>query len=121
MKQVGRRVLLGLVTLCAGMALPGCHSSHLDVTVENRTGSPIRLLEVDYPNASFGSDGMQAGGVMHYRIQVTANGPLSLQYTAADGKVVKNNGPSLVEHAEGNLSVWLLPAGKAEFHPGNGK
>jgi hypothetical protein len=117
MTRIAMRVLVIGAALWAAAWLAGCHSFHLDVTVENRTGSPIRLLEVDYPNASFGSDGMATGAILHYRIQVTGNGPLTLQYTSADGHLIQNKGPALAEHAEGNLAILLLPAGKAQFRP----
>jgi hypothetical protein len=99
------------------LLLAGCHSSHIDVTVENRTGAPIRLLEVDYPNASFGSDALAADARMHYSIQVQGSGPVKVQYSASDGRQPQVEGPTLVEHQEGKLEVVLLPGGKAEFHP----
>ena len=51
-------ITLRLMAIAAVLALSltGCHSSHIDATVENRTGAPIELLEVDYPSASFGAD-----------------------------------------------------------------
>jgi hypothetical protein len=85
--------------------------------VENRTGAPIQLLEVDYPSASFGADKLAAGGVYHYRIQLRGTGPLKVQYTAADERQVQVDGPSVVERQEGQLQIVLLPGGKAEFHP----
>ena len=100
----------------AGMAT-GCHSYHVETAVENRTGGAIQLLEVDYPSASFGSDRLASNGVYHYRIQLRGDGPLKLQYTAADGKQVQITGPNLVERQEGSLQIVLLPGGKAEFRP----
>ena len=103
---------------CAGLvAASGCHSFHIETTVENRTGSAIRLLEVDYPSASFGSDGLASGASMHYRIQVRGEGPLKLQYTGGDGHLQQIDGPALAERQEGKLEIVLLPGGKAEFHP----
>ena len=94
--------------LTAAVMLTACHSSHIEVTVENRTGAPIRLLEVDY--ASF-----------HYRIQVQGSGPLKVQYTAGTGGQRQGQrqieGPVLAERQEGALEIVLLPDGKADFHP----
>ena len=95
----------------------GCHSAHVEVAVENRTGSPIRLLEVDYPSASFGSDTLGADATFHYRIQVQGNGPVKVQYTAGNGQQPQVSGPTLAERQEGTLEIVLLPGGKAEFHP----
>ena len=103
------------------MTLTGCHSYHIETTVENRTGAPIQLLEVDYPSASFGADSLAANAVFHYRIQLRGSGPLKVLYTANDGSPVQRqiqiDGPVLAERQEGSLQIVLLAAGKAEFHP----
>lgn len=114
--DVARR---GMITLgiAALLGAVGCHSYHVETTVENRTGAPVQLLEVDYPSASFGADKLAPGEVYHYRIQLRGSGPLKVQYTAADGKQAQIDGPSLSEHQEGQLQIVLLPGGKAEFYP----
>lgn len=112
--------LLPLAAATVLLALCGCHSYHIDTTVENRTGQPIRLLEVDYPSASFGADSLAAGADFHYQIQLSGQGPLKVQYTAGDGshsQVRQMTGPTLVEPEQGRLVIVLLPGGKAEFHP----
>jgi len=103
--------------LAAVVMLSACHSSHIDVAVENRTGAPVRLLEVDYPTASFGSDSLAADATMHYRIQIQGSGPLKVQYTAGNGRQVHVEGPAMAEQQEGTLGIELLPDGKAEFRP----
>ena len=69
-----RAALLG--TTLVGAA--GCHSYHIDTTIENHTGAAIQLLEVDYPSASFGTDNIAPGADFHYRFQVRGDGPLTL-------------------------------------------
>jgi hypothetical protein len=111
------------VLLVSGLALAAiigptaCRSSHIEVTTENRTGTPVRLLEIDYPSASFGRDSLASGAAYPYRIQVQGSGPVKVQYTAADGRQVQIQGPSLAERQDGSLEIVLLPGGKAEFHP----
>ena len=105
------------VLLIAATALAACHSYHVDATVENRTGVPVQLLEVDYPSASFGADKLAPGEVYHYRIQLRGAGPLKVQFTPADGHQANINGPTVAERQEGSLRIVLLPAGKAEFQP----
>jgi hypothetical protein len=105
-------ILLSALALAAG-----CHSYHIETTVENRTGAAIQLLEVDYPSASFGADSLAAGAVFHYRIQLRGSGPLKVQYTAGEGHPVQIDGPTLSEPQQGGLQIVLLPGGKAEFHP----
>jgi hypothetical protein len=101
----------------AFLAIAGCHSYHVDVTVENRTGGPVRLLEVDYPSASFGADSLGPGVVMHYRIQLQGNGALKVQYTAPDNHQVQIQGPAVTQGQEGKLAIVLEPQGKADFTP----
>ena len=99
------------------MVTVGCHSYHIETTVENRTGGMIQLLEVEYPSASFGANSLAAGAQFHYRIQLRGSGPFKVNYTAGDGHQVRIEGLALAEPQEGRLEVILLPAGKAEFHP----
>jgi hypothetical protein len=111
------RRAFGVLAAATLLAATACHSYHIDATVENRTGAPIQLLEVDYPSASFGADSLSVGQVFHYRIQLRGSGPLKVQYTAADRRQAQIDGPSVVERQEGSLEIVLLPGGKAEFHP----
>lgn len=110
-------ISLAAILLAGVFAISACHSFHIETTVENRTGSAIRLLEVDYPSASFGADGLAAGATMHYRIQIRGEGPLKVQYTGGDGRLQQAGGPSLAEGQEGKLEIILLPSGKVEFNP----
>jgi hypothetical protein len=110
--------LVGLAILLGGsIPIAACHSYHIDATIENRTGSAISLLEVDYPSASFGTDALVADGVFRYRLQTRGSGPVKVQYTAGSGRAVQITGPTLYEKQEGALEIVLLPDGKAEFHP----
>jgi hypothetical protein len=99
------------------LAATGCHSYHVETKVINHTEGPIRLLEVDYPSASFGVNGLAAGEEYHYRIQLRGSGPLKVQYTGNDGRKSHMEGPMLFERQEGRVEIVLLPGGKAEFHP----
>jgi hypothetical protein len=112
-----RIVVIAAGSLLAMLPLAACHSSHVELTVENRTGGPIRLLEVDYPSASFGADSLAAGATMHYRVQLQGSGPLKVQYTAQDNRQFQSQGPDLAQNQEGRLEIVLEPAGKAEFSP----
>jgi hypothetical protein len=104
-----------LLSLLAPVA--GCHSYHIDTTIENRSGSAMRLLEVDYPSASFGTDVIAAGADYHYRFDVLGSGPITLQYTAANGAQVKATGPTLYDRQEGRMEIVILSGGHVEFHP----
>lgn len=106
----------GFAVFCLGLLL-ACHSYHVDATIENRSGGPVTLMEVDYPSASFGANALAANGIFHYSFQIRGNGQLNVQYTAADGHQVQVKGPTLFEKQQGRLEIVLLPEGKIEFHP----
>lgn len=98
--------------------IAGCHSYHIDATVENRTGAAITLLEIDYPSASFGAGSLAAGSDYHYRFQVRGSGPIKVQYTEEPNHTTRQmSGPPLHERQEGRLEIVLLPDGKVDFHP----
>jgi hypothetical protein len=108
---------ISAIAICAVLAATGCHSYHIDATIENQTGAPIQQLEVDYPSASFGANSLAAGAVFHYRIQLRGTGPIKVQYTGSDGRQAQIDGPTVAERQEGALQIVLLPNAKAEFHP----
>ncbi len=108
--------ILAPACLALTVLLAGCHSYRIEATVENRTGGTITQLEVDYPSASFGANSLAADAVFHYRFQVRGTGPVTVQYTASDGRQVQISGPTLHEKQEGRLEVVLPPGGKAAFH-----
>jgi hypothetical protein len=115
--STARKPAFAVLVAAIFLSATACHSYHIDTTIENRTGAPIELLEVDYPSASFGADRLEAGAVFHYRFQVLGSGPLKITYTGADNKQVQLTGPTLFERQQGQLEIVLLPGGKARFHP----
>ena len=109
-------VLLGSL-LSILLIVCGCHSRHVDATVENHTGAAIQQLEVDYPSASFGANSLAADANFGYRFQIQGSGDLKVQYSMVGGKTQQIKGPTLHEGQQGQLQIVLLPDGKAEFHP----
>jgi hypothetical protein len=114
--RVWPRLIAGPTLMAILIAFAGCHSHHIEATIENHTGNSITLLEVDYPSASFGADIVPPDGVYHHRIQTRGSGPISVQYTASTNRAVQLKGPTLQEGQEGSIEIVLLPDGKAEFH-----
>jgi len=47
---------------------------------------------------------------------VQGSGPVTIQYTDADRRAVKQTGPTLADKQEGRLEMVLLPSGQVEFH-----
>jgi len=115
-RPAGLHLPLSTAILLSISLLSGCHSYHIDATIENRTGAPIQLLEVDYPAASFGADSLSVGADFHYQFQVHGSGQLKLSYTTPNGQTVQISGPPLVERQQGLLEIVLEPGGNAQFH-----
>lgn len=105
---------LGFVLL---LSSSGCRSFWVDASVENQTGATIRELEVDYPTASFGTNSLGPGAVMHYRFQIRGSGPVKVEYTDQNGKPVQAKDLTLIEKQHGQLTLRLLPQGKVQFIP----
>ncbi len=97
------------LALTALFSLLGCHSAVIDTTLENRSGAPITLLEVDYPSASFGTQNLANGADFHYRFKVLGSGPLKLTYTDSTRHDHTSAGPELKEGAEGLLQIVIEP------------
>lgn len=116
-RRIGFHSPLCAATVLSAFFFSACHSYHVDATIENRTGAPIQLLEVDYPSATFGADSLAADAAFHYRFQVRGTGQLKVSYTAANGQTVQISGPALAERQQGTLEIDLEPGGKAEFRP----
>ncbi len=104
------------VLALAVFAATGCQPHQIDATIENRTGGPIQLLEVDYPYASFGANSLASGANFRYKFTVIGSGALTVEYTAK-GHQAHITGPSLAEHQQGRLQIILLPGAKAQFVP----
>jgi len=116
-KILASRLLAATTALSFLSPLAACRSDHVEITVQNQTGASVRLLEVDYPSASFGTGSLASGATYHYRIQVQGSGPLNITYAGAQNAQPHISGPTLVDHQRGSLEIVLLPGGKAEFHP----
>lgn len=116
-RRIHLRCFLYLACLLPLLAIAACRSDHVQVTIENHTGASVKLLELDYPSASFGADRIAAGADFHYRIQVRGSSQLKLSYTGLDEKQFQVQGPEIADHTQGSLEIVLLPGGKVEFHP----
>jgi hypothetical protein len=93
--------------LTLGIALTGCHSPYVEATISNRTPTPITLIEVDYPSASFGTQNLAPGADFHYRFKVLGSGPMKLTYTDTSRQNHTSPGPTLNEGAEGPLAILI--------------
>jgi hypothetical protein len=99
------------------LALAGCRSPYIEATISNRTPTPITLVELDYPSASFGTQNLAPGADYHYRFQIIGSGPTKLLYTDATHKDHSSPGPTLAEGAQGDLTILITPTA-VRWQPG---
>ncbi|MGD0911392.1 MAG: hypothetical protein ABR928_05820 [Terracidiphilus sp.] len=117
MRKTKFRAIVPAFVLASSLAIAGCHSHHIDSTIDNRTGTTIHQVEVDYPSASFGINTLTAGQIYPYRFKVQGEGQLKVSYTDSDGKQVHLQGTRLAEGDQGLYLIILLPDGKAQWVP----
>jgi hypothetical protein len=106
---------LGVLVCLAGFG--GCHSAFVETTIDNQSASPVRLVEVDYPSASFGVSSIESHSKFHYRFKIQGSGPLKIEFTDADGKLRNSDGPVLNQGQEGTLSIEIQPGGGVSWQP----
>jgi len=100
------------VALAAVLFLTGCRSAFIAATIENHSGEPISLIEVDYPSASFGTQSLAPGQEFHYRFKVLGSGQTTILWTDAARRDHKDSGPALFEGDEGKLWITFAPGAK---------
>jgi hypothetical protein len=106
-------LIVCLGCLCLGVA--ACRSAFIEATIRNDGDAPLRLLEVDYPSASFGAQSLAAHAVYHYRFKVQGSGAVTLSYAGAEGRTVTATGPILDEGQQGGLVIVIDGAGKVTW------
>ena len=103
-----------LVALATGLLLlSGCHSAFVAAELTNDTASPLSVVEVDYPSASFGTQSLAPGATFRYRFKILGSGPTKLTYTDLKGQEHTATGPALQEGLQGSLAIRISPAGVA--------
>lgn len=94
--------------VAALLLVAGCHSAFINATISNHTGTPLSLVEVDYPSASFGTQTLAPGQDFHYRFKILGNGPTTLLWTDPQHIDHKNSGPALREGEDGALAITFI-------------
>jgi len=73
----------------------GCHSTGVNVTIQNNAKVPLRNVELDYPGATFGTSNIAPGGSFWYHIKPTKDGAVTLSFDEESGKSFKQTGPTV--------------------------
>lgn len=100
---------LAFAGVFAAGSLAGCHSAFVEATLINRTDKNLRLVEVDYPSASFGTQNLSPGAPFHYKFKIIGEGPVKLSWTDDAQKEHTAEGPALHEGQGGLLTITIAP------------
>lgn len=106
----GRRAsaVAAVVLVCvAGLGLSACRSAFIETTIENDGTTPVHLIEVDYPNASFGMQTLDAHSTYHYHFKVQGSGPITITFVDNAGKPHTATGPTLSQGQQGTLKIVI--------------
>lgn len=90
--------------LSISLAAAGCRSALINATVSNHRTTPLSLVEVDYPSASFGIQRLAPGEEYHYRLKVIGAGPATVLWNEGSDQK-KSSGPVLRDGDTGTLNV----------------
>jgi hypothetical protein len=113
-----RSAILPAALLFASVGfLTGCHSTFVQATIVNHSGTPLRLVEVDYPSASFGTTNLNNAAEYHYRFKIQGSGTVKLNFVDATGKAHHAVGPELDEGQEGTLLVTIDESHNVSWTP----
>jgi len=103
------------LALGAALGVSGCHSAFVQATIDNRGASPIRLVEVDYPSASYGVGSIAAHSQFNYRFKIQGSGALKIEFADDAGKVHSVDGPNLNQGQEGQLAIVIGPGNEVSW------
>lgn len=110
-------LLTGALLLASVAMLSACHSAFVQTILINHSGAPLRLVEVDYPSASFGTASLNNAAEYHYRFKITGSGTVKLNFVDSAGKPHHAVGPELDEGQEGTLIVVIDESNNVSWKP----
>ncbi|HET6215876.1 MAG TPA: hypothetical protein VFE27_02585 [Acidobacteriaceae bacterium] len=109
------RVPVGFLLLALSV-IAGCRSRVVEVTIVNQ-GPAMRVMEFDYPSASFGTNALATGAKYDYRLTIQGSGPVSLEYEDRSGKTRTAQGPKVEQGDQGSLLVNIDAHGAVTWTP----
>ena len=103
------------MVVAGSIFLAGCHSRYIQATITNHGPAPLNVIQVEYPTASFGTQGLKPGESFHYRFKLLGSGPVKVTWTDAKQQEHQQTGPSFEEGSEGALRVDFPSQDHADF------
>lgn len=107
----------GLLIFLPLIFIVGCRSAFVSTTITNNGPAPVKLIEIDYPSASFGIGALAPGAQYHYRFKIQGGGPITMQFTDASGKPHTATGPDLQQGEQGTLAINIDASGNISWIP----
>jgi hypothetical protein len=92
----------------------GCRAPLIDAEIVNQ-GPQLKLIEFDYPNASFGRDAIDAGGQFHHPFAPGGPGKVTLHFVDSAGRSHTSDGPTVREGESGSLVATIDSAGAVHW------
>jgi len=89
------------------LAVAGCRSRVIRVSVTNTSEQPLSAIVVDYPNATFGVNTLAPGKTFQYTIKPLETGVIKIQFTDANGKTHSATGPAVKKGQEGTVAIRI--------------
>jgi hypothetical protein len=108
--------MLGAASALLILLALGCRSRFVAVSIENDTGQPLQMVELDYPGASFGVSTLAPHAVYSYRFKAIGSGALALSYSEA-GSAHTSAGPPIGDAVGGTLHVLVRERGVVNWDP----
>lgn len=104
------------VSLCLGFS--ACRSPYVETSIINHTGGAARLVEVDYPGGSFGTQQIAEGATYRYHFKILESaGPVKISYTGKNDTIHTATGPILDQGQQGSLTITLDGNGRVAWFP----
>lgn len=110
-----KAVLYLVVSLCAVLGT-ACHSSGINVTIQNNSKVPLRNVELDYPGAAFGTGKIAPGTSYWYHIKPTSDGELTLSFDQRDAKTIRMKQGSVRAGESGRLIIVVDQDANQQWH-----
>lgn len=111
MISIKKTCLHASLVALACLNFSACRSAYIQTAIINRSGTTASLIEVDYPNASFGTQQIADGAAYKYHFKVQDSGPIKITFTEGN-KTYSVAGPTLSQGQQGTLAIVLEGSGK---------
>ena len=107
-----------LVLPCSLLFISGCKpSAYIQAAIQNQGNEPVKLVEIDYPSASFGVQQIPPRTIYHYQFKVQGSGNISITFVGNQDKSYTVVGPELRQGDQGIVEVFLDATGSVHWNP----